>query len=536
MNCVFLTTPGEVVEAALHAMQNGYAVDIYPTTRDESALSDACYAASAAYLSRSPESAERPHVRSLRASFIRMLRDSRYRGDDATLFCESDATPMLPTSRLEPLVKRALEQNPDADVIRLFHHCEWVDSLSLREFPEKGVSFSRMARHAVRDACTPEFWGTHAMVIPARSREKVADVFSRYRLPTDVALSLANGRDELQVSVCSHNLFCQKNRVCKPRQRRIACLLPSYKRFKDLQRQIWCLMDQDTADFHLFVAVKGMAEADFQRLLLPQFSHFVEEGRLTLRLFPNRNQLSNLLDCVRGLDVSGFDLFAKLDDDDVYARDYLSLVQRFHSMLPEAVGSFYTGCGGYLRSSQGFPVINRGGFPCFGPTMVFPQEVLELLQQFEREPQLVAARFPAADQPFLRSCLGLHEDSLLHFFNSRRFACNRTAFIDVRQRGLSLLVCQDNPSVMRGGYLSSDQGCRMHSTSPTEDNDERLFLFRHPGWCGYVRLLGNRACNLTNGDGADVLQREDSRLSLKWDKWGEECFCRDASGAFVLEN
>lgn len=167
---------------------------------------------------------------------------------------------------------------------------------------------------------------THAMVIHSRSREKVADVFSRYRLPTDVALSLANGRDELQVSVCSHNLFCQKNSVCKPRQCRIACLLPSYKRFKDLQRQIWCLMDQDTADFHLFVAVKGMAEADFQRLLLPQFSHFVEEGRLTLRLFPNRNQLSNLPDCVRRLDVSGFDLFAKLDDDDVYALDYLSLV------------------------------------------------------------------------------------------------------------------------------------------------------------------------------------------------------------------
>lgn len=35
-----------------------------------------------------------------------------------------------------------------------------------------------------------------------------------------------------------------------------------------------------------------------------------------------------------------------------------------------------------------------------------------------------------------------------------------------------------------------------------------------------MRLLGNRAYNLTHGDGADVLQREDSRLSLKWDKWG----------------
>ena len=534
MNCVFLTTPGEVVEAAIHAMQNGYDVDIYPTTRDESALSDSCYAASAAYLGRSPESAERPHVRSLRASFIRMLRDNRYRGDDATVFCESDAAPMLSASRLAPLVKRALEQHPDADVIRLFHTCEWVPSLSLRDFPEGEVSFARMVQHGQRDACTPEFWGTHAMVIPSRSREKVADVFSRYRLPTDVALSLANGRDELHVAVCSHNLFCQKNRVCKPQQRRIACLLPSYKRFKDLQRQMWCLMDQDETDFHLFVAVKGMAEADFHRLLLPQFSHFVEEGRLTLRLFPNRNQLSNLLDCVRGLDVSGFDLFAKLDDDDVYARDYPSLVQQFHSMLPEAVGSFYTGCGGYLRSARGFPVVAQGAFSCFGPTIVFPQKVLRLLQLFEQNPQQAASLFPEADQPFLRSCLGLHEDSLLHFFNSRCSACNRATFVDVQQRGLSLLVCQDNPSVMRGVYLSGDQCCRMHSTSPSQDNDERLFLLRHPGWSGYVRLLGKRAVNLANGDEADVLHQDETCLSLRWDRWGTERFCADTSGVFVL--
>lgn len=63
-------------------------------------------------------------------------------------------------------------------------------------------------------------------------------------------------------------------RSCQSRRRRIAGLLPSYKRFKDLKRQIWRLMDLNTEDFHLFVAVKGMAEADSRRLLLPQFSHF----------------------------------------------------------------------------------------------------------------------------------------------------------------------------------------------------------------------------------------------------------------------
>lgn len=59
-------------------------------------------------------------------------------------------------------------------------------------------------------------------------------------------------------------------------------------------------------------------------MILPQFQPYIDAGRLTIRYFPNSNQLTNLLDCTRGLDVSDYELFLKIDDDDFYSRDYAS--------------------------------------------------------------------------------------------------------------------------------------------------------------------------------------------------------------------
>ena len=39
---------------------------------------------------------------------------------------------------------------------------------------------------------------------------------------------------------------------------RIAACLASYRRLTDLQRQIWCMMDQSYENFHVFAAVKGI--------------------------------------------------------------------------------------------------------------------------------------------------------------------------------------------------------------------------------------------------------------------------------------
>lgn len=533
MKCIFLTTPGEQILGFQMARELGYEIEIYPTTQDTSSLSDSQYAESARYINRSPESAERPHVRSLRASWIRALTDSRYAQQEDIIFCESDAVPLIPAKQMKSLIDQALAENPETDVVRPFHYCEF-DVLPQTGSCPAQISFARMQRDPQKDVCNPHFWGTHALYVPSASRAKVASIFADYRLPVDVALNLANGQDLLQVLVSSSNLFVQQRHSPANKAPRIAGLLSSYKRFKDLQRQIWCMMDQDYADFHLFVAAKGICESDFHTLIEPQFRHFIEAGRLTIRVFPNRNQLSNLLDTVRDLNVQEFDLFAKLDDDDIYARDYISHVAEFHRFLPPGIGSYYTGCGGYLRSLRGFPTVVRGGFGLYGPTLVFPHHVLELLRRYEQNPADILPEFEVHEQSYLKSGFGLNEDALVDFVNRCKGAVNRAVYTDVSGHGLSLLICQDSPSVMRGSYLEPDLRYRMGATRLDERSNERVLYLHHPQWNGPVRVMGRKAERLDKPDEAEVLHLDENSITLKWKNWGQECYVRDSDGFYRL--
>lgn len=534
LKCVILTSPGEVVEGARKAMRLGYEVDIYPTTQDTSALTDSLYNESADYINRPPESAERPHVRSLRASFIRVLNDPRYQGNEDLIICESDAVPTMPAHKLRSLVQAVIGEHPEIDVIRPFHELTVHDCI-LDEEVSQDVEFSRMPCYKEHDSCTAENWGTHALIVPCQSREKLAKIFADYRLPTDVALSIANGRDELVVYSCSHDLFYQKKRVAIPHRMRIAGMLSSYKRLKELQRQIWCMMAQDYEDFHLFVAIKGVSEYDYHRIIEPQFRHFVEAGRLTMRLFPNRNQLSNFLDTVRNIDVSSWDLFAKLDDDDMYASDYISQLNEFHSMLPEGLGSYHCGNGGYYHPEKGFPSIGIGHFGFYGPTLVIPKRVLQLLFSYEQEPMSVLNHFAVEDHGYLSSSFSFKEDALIDFINRRMGACNRATFACVQGKELSVIVCQDTPSVLRGNYLSSDLLQQINGTRLDKRADETLLYLKHPHWCSYLKVLGSRVSRIDRKEEGNAVYFEHNLLIIKWDNWGEETFEKDEEGCYVFK-
>lgn len=66
----------------------------------------------------------------------------------------------------------------------------------------------------------------------------------------------------------------------------MALCLASYKRPEDLQRQIFSIMNQSYDNFLLFEAVKGIPEFFINTFIIPQFQHFIDEGRLTIRCFP----------------------------------------------------------------------------------------------------------------------------------------------------------------------------------------------------------------------------------------------------------
>lgn len=534
MKSIYLISPGEVLEEAHYIKDMGYEIDLYPTTQDTSELTDSRYAESAAYIGRAPETTERAHVRSLRASFIRMLRDNRYSNNDTLIFSESDSIPCIKAEALQPIVDELLDKHPEADVIRLFDYACFSNSIPEQKV-EDSPAFYPMVKSPQCDANSAKVWGTHALIIPCRSREKVANIFADYRLPTDIALEAAHGKGEICVMSCSANLFVQKRRVEQSQPYKIAVILSSYKRFNELQRQIWCMMDQDYPHlYHLFVAVKGMSENTFRKHLYPQFEHFIKEGKLTLRYFPNKNQLSNILDTVREIDVSAYDLFVKIDDDDIYKHNYLSTINSYHEHLPRGMGSYHSGYGSYLRNVGGFPHFVRDVYHSYGPTLVFPPEVLKSLFQYENNPSPFSnIVLNAPWHPELRE-YGFAEDAVIDRINDHEHCCNRGNFIDKMGHTDSISFSQIHSSVTRGSYISGDFWDKNYSISTNPENNEVVIEVQHPFWNGLIRILANRAIHLGTNDEGDVLEYSENSLKLKWDNAGYEYFIRTPEGYYQL--
>lgn len=526
MYCILITAPGEKLEGASELHRLGYSPEPYPCTQDTSSLTDVREEESGLYIRRSPASAERRHVRSLRASFIRMLLDPCYANNDMLIFGESDACPIISADKLQAALKKELEAHPETDIFRLFHNARFSHPGSIPDHEEIGFEDFHTKSS---DANNPYVWGTHAMVIPRSKRAKVAQVFADYRLPTDIALEAAHSNGDLNIRVARHNLFYQQGRTRREGDKNIAACLASYKRLTDLQRQIWCMMDQSYPNLHVFAAVKGIPEGTYRRTVLPLFEHFIQEGRLTMRLFPNKNQLSNLLDTVRDIDVSGYDLFAKVDDDDLYGRDYFQTVNEFHKSLPQHFSSYYCGLGGYLHNREGYPIETTGGFWCFGPTMVFSRAVLDKMRACEQTPGHIAEISPRSGH----NGYGFTEDNMMHRIMQETGSCNRARMIADRQLPMHLVIQNSNSSVMRGGLVPGDFRGRNGHITAGEEHVERILEVRHPQWHDLIRILGSRARRFERKDGADVLLISDTECILQWDQWKTETFLKGEDGVFT---
>ena len=117
----------------------------------------------------------------------------------------------------------------------------------------------------------------------------------------------------------------------------------------------------------------------------PHVQPFIDAGRVTLRLCPNRNQLTNFMDTVRGLDISSYDLFAKIDDDDFYDPDYFRHVADFHALLPDGYSSCHRGEGLWLKRHEGYPYLEKSFLLALGPAQVMSRRVMEDLLAWETD-------------------------------------------------------------------------------------------------------------------------------------------------------
>lgn len=316
------------------------------------------------------------------------------------------------------------------------------------------------------------------------------------------------------------------------KKHRFACCLSSYSRFDNMQLQIYQMLNQTYDNFHLFVACKGISEYTFNTFIKPQFQKYIDEGKLTLRHFPNKNQLSNFFDTIRDLDVSEFDFFCKIDDDDWYFPNYLEEYNKIANDYPNGFHFRQTHDRMVRLNNKGHCSFEpTGSYICSGPTICMTRSHLEGLRKAEESEENLKAYVEAKGLPkallkcgFIEDKLflsGLDGDEYNHIFKYPEQLC---------------LVNLSNSSVTRQGFLFNDFREKNEVFTKNPDYFEHVLTVDH-FWHGRkkeLRIFNKKANYYFANWIGDVEEFAPNRIVIRWSGKTEELNKKE-NGLWICE-
>lgn len=106
--------------------------------------------------------------------------------------------------------------------------------------------------------------------------------------------------------------------------------ISSFKRPIHVLGQIHRFFKQSYQNFDISVVVRG-CDNHVNNLISEEcsiYSSSIDSPSLTLQYGRNKDQLNNLLDCIRYIDYTKYDFFCKIDDDDIYSLQYLENINK----------------------------------------------------------------------------------------------------------------------------------------------------------------------------------------------------------------
>jgi len=231
----------------------------------------------------------------------------------------------------------------------------------------------------------------------------------------------------------------------KIHEKRILVMISSWKRPLLLSGQIIRFANQTYDNFDISVSVKGAEEHWVRSTFMQEWQEMIKSGKLRVRFDNNREQLSNLLDTVRDIDLNRYDYFCKVDDDDWYAPTYLEEVNEWLNKSDDIT----------LSHSQKATLLQNGdkqvrmffnNTPLSGPTMCFSRSVIQAALKLEQNPEAMNEIYPAH---MVRAHQGIREDRMLH---ELAVAMGKQQYRMTSP--YNIIYGQQYPSVMRGNYLN----------------------------------------------------------------------------------
>lgn len=535
MKIVLLKADGEKIEREDKIKDFGYSVETFEATQDISKLKYECTDEVDKFIYPTElKKSNKPYTVSLRASFANML-EAHIDDDDFTVFGESDAIPLISASKLEECLHPYIN-NPHVDVIRLYDKLVYIEQDN-RCFDSSDFKQMLQTETSVNNATV---WGTHAVIIPKRSRAKVINLFRTINAPIDTTLEYAWCNNKITVYSATNTLFAQVKRTSKAnskklwsyRKRRFALCMASYKRPLDIIRQIQSMMEQtyDKDMFHLFVAVKGIPIALYSNYIIPFIKKYIDEGRLTIRVASNTNQLSNFIDCTRALDVDDYEYFVKIDDDDLYNPEYLDKVNTFLATLPEGFSALYEGNTHCLIDRGGYILPGKKLAVCFGASMVMHKDVYNLIRRSETDPEFVRRIMKEGSGRDIKD-ISYSEDHLYKYLMRKCGMDNMAGKID----GWLIATNDINNSVTNGNGYVPEELRKTQNVYKKEYEDIVAVVDDNKDRSGYLRIyvVAKKAINISTGAIAKVVEYTKDSLKLDWDYASTILTCYSAKNTLI---
>ena len=182
-------------------------------------------------------------------------------------------------------------------------------------------------------------------------------------------------------SFASHT-FAKEN--AKKNYRILACLA-SYNRPIFVSSQVLRFLKQ-SYPVDISVSLKGLPQEFVDNALRKEWAEGLASGRIIMRVSPNRDQYSNVLDTVRDVDLDKWDYFCRVDDDDWYGPDYFKNVNEWLNKEDDIVMT-YTVQNMIIMEENSHISIRRNHVDWFGPSMCYSRELIKKALWLEAHPE-----------------------------------------------------------------------------------------------------------------------------------------------------
>lgn len=296
---------------------------------------------------------------------------------------------------------------------------------------------------------------------------------------------------------------------------KVLCFTVSYNRPYYIYNTINNILNQSYKDFEYSVRINIDQNNDklmYEKLL----QDFKDDNRLKISYGHNLSQQKNYINSINSL-YNDHDILIKIDDDDIYHKNYLQTGIKLFNELDTDILSFNSFI--HINNRKLYNKMESIGWwkgdkdqeINFGmpPTYFFNKRAFDLIKDLTDD-----------------------EVKKIHLFEDGAW---RVAW---RNNNLRSIIMDNEIFTyhIHGNNISSkflydgDQNNSFYI-----DNEYCLiYKFKHPDWSSYVYLnkRNNRAYNIKNDDHGGFKRIDHATIEIKWDNWGKEKFIRVHSGNY----